>query len=182
MFLADPAWWETASYVVTVVGLPFAIAVFIWEQRRERQNEEEEIYQKLSDDYAGFLKLVLEHSDLQLTQGETDERALTAEQRERREILFEILTALFERAYLLVYEEEMDRQGQRLWASWEDYMRSWCRRRDFRSRLPGLLQGEDEDFVRYLTRLAAEEEKKTVAGPPPHVTGPVSDQKPARPA
>jgi uncharacterized membrane-anchored protein len=34
--------WELASYVVTVVGLPLAILVFYWEQRRERQNEEEE--------------------------------------------------------------------------------------------------------------------------------------------
>jgi hypothetical protein len=26
--------WELASYVVTVVGLPFAIAVFLYEQRK----------------------------------------------------------------------------------------------------------------------------------------------------
>ena len=42
--------WELASYVVTVVGLPFAIAVFLMEQRRERQNDEEETYQRLSDE------------------------------------------------------------------------------------------------------------------------------------
>ena len=56
--------WEMASYVVTVIGLPFAIVIFIWEQRRERQNEEEELYQRLSDDYAEFLKLVLNNSRL----------------------------------------------------------------------------------------------------------------------
>ena len=43
-------WLEALSYIVTVVGLPFAIAVFLYEQRRERQNEEEEIYQRLSDE------------------------------------------------------------------------------------------------------------------------------------
>mgnify|MGYP003341574711 FL=1 len=36
--------WEILSYMVTVIGLPFAIAVFIFEQRRERQSEEEEIF------------------------------------------------------------------------------------------------------------------------------------------
>jgi hypothetical protein len=51
----------------------------------------------------------------------------------------------------------MPRQSQRLWASWEDYMRAWCRRHDFRHRLPSLLQGEDAEFAAYLTRLAAEE-------------------------
>ena len=31
-------WMEGASYVVTIVGLPFAILVFLHEQHRERQN------------------------------------------------------------------------------------------------------------------------------------------------
>jgi succinate dehydrogenase flavin-adding protein (antitoxin of CptAB toxin-antitoxin module) len=159
----DLEWWEMASYVVTVIGLPFAIGIFIWEQRRERQNEEEELYQRLSDEYASFLRLVLEHADLELTQRVVDEGRLTSEQRERKEVIFEILTALFERAYILVYEEEMSRQSQRLWASWEDYMRWWCRRADFRSRLPKLLEGEDPDFVRYLNGLATEEAAKAGA-------------------
>lgn len=160
MFLSDRDWWEAASFVVTVVALPFAIFVFMLEQRRERQNEEEELFQRLSDDYAGFLQLVLEHADLRLTHEEMDERELTAEQMERKEVLFELLTALFERAYILVYEHKMSRQSRRLWASWEDYMRSWVRRKDFRSRLPRLLEGEDPDFVRYLQRLAEEEAEK----------------------
>jgi len=160
----DLEWWELASYVVTVVGLPFAIVVFMMEQRRERQNEEEELFQRLSDDYADFLKLTLEHADLQLTHEETDEARLTPEQLERKEVLFEILTALFERAFILVYEEEMTRQSQRLWASWEDYMRAWCRRHDFRRRLPILLQGEDPDFVTYLSRLAEEEQLHRAQG------------------
>jgi hypothetical protein len=40
--------WELLSYVVTVVGLPLAIAVFLYEQRRERGNEEEAVYESLS--------------------------------------------------------------------------------------------------------------------------------------
>ncbi len=156
-------WLEAASYIVTVVGLPFAIAVFLYEQRRERQNEEEEIYQRLSDEYAEFLKIVLQHADLGLMRAQVDEAteaALTAEQRERRGVLFELLISLFERAYLLVYEEHMKRQTQRLWMSWEDYMRYWCRRTDFRRLLPELLAGEDPDFVAHITRIAAEESAK----------------------
>ena len=59
--------WELLSYVVTVVGLPLAIAVFVYEQRRERDNEEEEVYQLLSDNYQDFLKTALEHSELRLS-------------------------------------------------------------------------------------------------------------------
>jgi hypothetical protein len=36
-------------------------------------------------------------------------------------------------------------------------MREWCRREDFRARLPDLLYGEDPAFATYLRRLADEE-------------------------
>ena len=51
--------WEYASFVVTALALPVAIAFFMWEQRKERDNEEEEGYQLLSDAYNDFLKIML---------------------------------------------------------------------------------------------------------------------------
>lgn len=150
--------WELLSYMVTVIGLPFAIAVFIWERRRERQQEEEEIYQRLSDEYTNFMKLVPENADLRLLRRAGEVTDLSPEQVERRFALFNVLVALFERAYLLVYEKHMKPQTRRLWQSWEDFMREWCRRPDFRAVLPELLQGEDEDFAAHIARVAAEEE------------------------
>lgn len=144
-------WSEFLSYVVTIVGFPFAILIFIFEQKKERENDEEEIYQKLSDEYAGFLKLILQHSDLQL--GASKVIDLTQEQQERKRILFGLLISLFERAYILAYEENMSRQKQRRWQSWEDYMLEWCKRDDFRLQLPSLLVGEDEEFIEYISEL-----------------------------
>ena len=146
--------FEFLSYVVTVVGLPFAIIVFILEQRKERDSEEEEIYQRLSDEYREFLKLVLDNSDLQLLRREVVQKELTEEQKERRLAIFGILISLFERAYLLVYEDDMDKKARRLWQSWEDYMLEWVRRVEFREALPNLLEGEDEEFTRYIRQLA----------------------------
>lgn len=156
MVLFDLEVWELLSYIVTVVGLPFAIAVFLWEQRRERQNDDEEIYQRLADEYANFLKLVLANADLALFR-RAPPTALTEEQQERKRILFDLLVSLFERAYILVYEDDMDKQTRRLWQSWEDWMREWCRREDFRAQLPVLLQGEDPDFVEHISAIAREE-------------------------
>lgn len=147
-------WLEAASYVVTIVGLPMAILVFAWEQRRQRQNDQEEIYQRLSDEYASFLKLALGNADLHLLRTRGTEPDLTEEQRERKYALFNILVSIFERAYILVYEDKMDRQTRRLWLSWEDYMREWCRRKDFREVLPELLKGEDEDFAAHIGKIA----------------------------
>jgi hypothetical protein len=145
--------WELLSYIVTVFGLPLAIFSFIMEQRKERENEDEEVYQLLTADYTDFLKLVMANPDLKLrSQSETMD--LCEEQRERVQVLFEILISLFERAYLLSYDDKMTRKQERRWLSWEDFMREWCEREDFRKLLPKLLQGEDPDFSAYILKLA----------------------------
>jgi hypothetical protein len=68
-----------------------------------------------------------------------------------------MLISLFERAYLLLFDTQMNEKRRRRWHSWEDYMREWSQREDFRQRLPELLRGEDPDFAHYLQRLAKEE-------------------------
>ncbi len=152
--------WEMLSYIVTVVGLPLAIITYVLEQRRERHNEDEEIFQRLSDEYREFLKLVLDNADLQLLRRDGAPADLTEEQKERRFAIFGILVSLFERAYLLVYEDHMDKQTRRMWQSWEDYMREWVRRPDFRDSLTIHLEGEDEEFTQYIRRLVELERKK----------------------
>jgi hypothetical protein len=146
-------WLEALSYLVTIVGLPFAIGVYVYDRRRDRQNDEEEIFLRLSDEYADFMRLVIDNADLHLlspvVRGE-----LSGEQLERKHALFAILVSLFERAYVLVYEEKMSRQQARLWRSWEDYMHEWCARPDFRAALTPLLHGEDPGFVETIRRIA----------------------------
>ena len=146
-------WLEAASYIVTIVGLPLAIGVYVYDRRRDRQNDEEEIFLRLADEYADFMRLVIDNADLHLlspaVKGELSEEQLV-----RKQALFAILVSLFERAYVLVYEDKMSRQQARLWTSWEDYMIEWCEREDFRVTLPALLQGEDPGFVATIRQIA----------------------------
>jgi hypothetical protein len=147
--------WELLSYVVTVLGLPVAIAVFLFEKRKERMAEEEEVYEALAASYQDFLRLALENPDLRLmSKARTDD--LTEVQRERMQAIFGLLIALFERAYLLLYESNLTGKEARRWRSWEDFMQEWCGRDDFRIAMPELLQGEDPAFAAYLRKLAAE--------------------------
>jgi hypothetical protein len=125
-------WLEIGSYLVTIVTLPFAVAVFLHQQRKERDNEDEEQYQHLSDAYNDFLRVVLDNADLQLR------------------------STLFERAYLVAYKPDMTPEEQRRWNSWDDYMREWCLRDDFHNALPQLLSGEDPAFQAYIERVARE--------------------------
>jgi hypothetical protein len=161
--LLQQDFWELASYVVTVFAFPFAIFLFLFEQRKERDAEDEEAYQLLQDAYNDFLKIVLDNPDLQLRSA-TARVDLNDEQRERRVIIFEMLMALFERAYIVAYEADLGGVGLRRWNSWDDYMREWCRREDFYQLLPQLLRGEDPDFTLYIRKLAEEEQRaKAVA-------------------
>lgn len=146
-------YWELASYIVTVIGLPFAIAIFIYDQRRERDNEEEEEYQLLANAYNDFLKVVLVNADLHL-RSTTATPNLTSEQEERMHVIFDMLISLFERAYLVAYSRDMPPSKRRRWNSWEDYMLEWCERADFTARLPELLSGEDKEFADYIRGLA----------------------------
>jgi hypothetical protein len=153
--------WEFLSYLVTVIALPVAIFTYWKEQRKERENEDEETYQLLSDAYTDFLKLVLENTDLQLRSRRAVPN-LTDEQLERRQVVYEMLVSLFERAYLLAYDTDMTEKQKRRWHSWDDYMREWCRRQDFCAMLPQLLEGEDPDFVSCISRIADEERATSV--------------------
>lgn len=147
--------WELASYVVTVVGLPVAVVIFLLQERKQRVNEEIEIQQMLADSYNDFLKLVLRHPDLELL-GPCQTQHLSKEQGERMRAILSILVSLFERVFILVWSPRMSDRDRRYFNSWEDLMREWCRRDDFRALLPELLLGEDEEFARHISRLAAE--------------------------
>jgi hypothetical protein len=157
--------WELASYVVTVIGLPLAIVLFLFEQRKERATEEDEVYQLLANAYNDFLKVVMDNPDLRL-RSETVTLDLTPEQQERMLGLFDMLISLLERAYLTAYSEDMTPLQRRRWNSWEDFMREWARRDDFYYRLPRLLKGEDPEFAAYLQRIAEDERSKPVPGLP----------------
>ena len=150
-------WLEALSYIVTILGFPAAIFVFMYEHRRRLANEESELHRNLSEEYDNFLRLVLDNADLLLLRRTSPPPDLTDEQSERREILFRMLVSLFEKAYIILHEERMGRDARRRWLSWEDDMREWCRREDFRAALPELLEGEDDEFSRHIQGIAKAE-------------------------
>lgn len=152
------------NHALTLLALPLALFVFLvllYVQRRGRRNQQEDFYRRLSGEYTDFLKIVLANPDLKLLRKGVPDQPLSEEQNERKLAIFNILISLFERAYLLFFEERMGRQTRRLWLSLEDYMREWCRRKDFRDALPELLQGENEDFQTHIRKIADAEAAKT---------------------
>ena len=139
---------ELLSYFATVIGIPLAIATFISQERKERQAEQEEIYDKLMDHYAEIQEKLFEHPEL-----DQHNTPLTDQEASRRQrILYEMLISLFERAFILLYGET-DPAYLRMWNSWLDYIDLWINRPNFRAALPGMMVGEDPYFVDFMARL-----------------------------
>ncbi len=147
-------WLEALSYVVTILGFPAAIFVIWREERLRRTNEERELHRNLSEEYDNFLRLVMDNADLLLLSKSNPPEPLSEEQRERTEIIFRMLVSLFEKAFIILYEDDLDGEAKRRWMSWQDDMTEWLQRRDFRAALPHLLEGEDDQFSRYILALA----------------------------
>lgn len=146
-------WLEALSYLVTILGFPIAIIVFIIERKSSRENEESELHRQLSEEYDNFLRLVLDNADLLLLRVPRTPLTLTEEQLERREIIYMMLVSLFEKAYIILYNDNMNKDAKRRWMSWEDDMREWSKRQDFVALLPKLLLGEDDAFSRHFLAL-----------------------------
>ena len=136
---------ELLSYIATVIGIPLAIMTFISQERKERQSEQEEIYDKLMDHYAEIQEKLFEYPEL-----DQHNTPLTDPEAARRQrILYEMLVSLFERAFILLHGET-DPAYKRMWNSWLDYIESWSMRPNFRAVLPDMMQGEDPDFTDFM--------------------------------
>ena len=102
----------------------------------------------------------MENSDLLLLSRSIPPHPLTDEQKERTEVIFRMLISLFEKAYIILYDDTMTGDARRRWLSWEDDIIDWLRKPDFRAVLPDLLEGEDDAYSSYMMALAKTEAQK----------------------
>ncbi len=147
-------WMELGSYIATVFGIPFAIVVFIHQERKERRIEQQEIYDKLMAHYTEIQEKLFEFPELDLH----NDPIYDPEDARRQLILYEMVVSLFERSFILLYGEE-DPEYRRMWNSWVDYIKDWLSKPNFQAALPRLMQGEDPDFVAYMAQLSGQDLK-----------------------
>lgn len=139
---------ELLSYVATVIGIPLALATFIYQEHKEREAEQEEIYDDLMEHYARIQDRFFEFPELdqhvQPLQNPEDAR--------RQRILYEMLISLFERAFIMLHGEK-NPAYRRMWNSWNDYLEFWIDMPNFRAALPALMKREDPGFVAYMAKI-----------------------------
>ncbi len=142
-------WSEFLSYVATVIGIPMAIYIFAHQEKKERRIEQQEIYDKLMGHYTEIQNKLFEHPELDIH----DRPLENPEDSRRQYILYEMVVSLFERSFILLHGEE-NPEYTRMWNSWLDYIKYWLSQENFRQALPKLMEGEDPDFVAYMSKIS----------------------------
>ena len=122
---------EIGANIATILGVPIAIFLFIRERNKEQSTRALEAYDRLDERFVDYVKLCLDAPDLDTFEvslsGQGD---LSSEEiKKRKEIMmFTILIAIFERAYVTYMKEDSKHKPI---SDWQVYIRYWCAKEHF---------------------------------------------------
>lgn len=141
---------EVATFVITILGFPAAIFIYLKEQKLQRDEREYGTYDALDDKYIEVQQLCLEYPELDIfdTPYETP-RTLTEEQKKQEEAILLIRISLFERAFLM-YQRAPTQAKADQWEGWDSEIKEWFDRDNFRKIWEVHGPYFDKAFVDYL--------------------------------
>lgn len=137
---------EPLSYLAILLGVPVAL----WQHRRAVHKEQEDreggTYDALDEKFLEYQRICLDHTDLDIADvAQPLAVELTPEQRRAELIAFTFLMSVFERAFLM-YRTQSGVVRRRQWSGWEEYMRDFAGRLNFRAAWEVSGRTFDEDF------------------------------------
>lgn len=150
---------EALAYCATIIGIPVAIAVFIYQKRKDRIAQETDTYLRANDKYVQYLTLCLQHPDLGFCENSMNEPEVARSGFNLAQLnLFTVLVSMLETGFLLYrYQTTAIRETQ--WRGWHDYIEYWARRSDFRKAWEAIGPQFDNDFQVFTNRLISESKK-----------------------
>lgn len=137
--------------LVAILGVPAALYVFLLEKRRERRDREYGTYHALDEKYLEFLKLAVQHPELDLYPSPKLPLEDTPQNlRAQRLAMFEFLVSIFERAHIMyVQQGGPGRDAQ--WLGWRAYIRQLKAAPGFPSLWHAVGSNQfDSTFVRFM--------------------------------
>jgi hypothetical protein len=151
---------EAGSYLATIIGIPVAIIVFLSEKRKDRIQAERETYMEADGRYIDYLKMCLEHPELDCFEFTKNDPDLSTTGLDVKKLtLFTILISLLEFGYVLYRDQHISARSTQ-WQGWHDYMAMWAQREDFRRAWPVLGPQFDTDFVKYMEQIMRDTNSK----------------------
>jgi hypothetical protein len=142
--------FETLSFITVIVGFPMAIWQYRKNTLKEQADREYGTYNALDEKYLEFLRFCFENPHLDVYDiPDKEPSILDPEGRKRELIAFTMLISIFERAYLM-YHDQSDDVRSRQWTGWHQYMRDYCKRRNFRSAWDICGEQFDDKFKKFM--------------------------------
>lgn len=140
---------EMTTYVITILGVPFALYMYIDEQKTQRAEREYGTYDALDDKYIELQQLCLQYSKLDIfdTPFENPNKLSEEEQKQEEAILL-IRVSIFERAFLM-YQREANQAKKDQWDGWKIEIIEWLERKNFNEIWSIHKQYYDKQFVQY---------------------------------
>lgn len=125
-------YFEFATFIVTLLGVPTAIFIFTREQRLQREEKEYGTYDALDDKYIDLQQLCLEYSDLDIFDTPFEKPPeLNESQQKQQEAILLIRISIFERAFLM-YGRAPKQSKKDQWDGWDTDIKEWLERENFR--------------------------------------------------
>jgi hypothetical protein len=125
-------YFEFATFIITILGVPAAIFIYLKEQKLQREENEYGTYDALDDKYIDLQQLCLEYPELDIfdTPYETP-KELNEEQKKQEEAILLIRISIFERAFLM-YRRSPSKSKLDQWEGWDIEIKEWLERDNFR--------------------------------------------------
>jgi len=124
---------EIGTFIITILGVPAAIFVYLKEQKNQRLEREYGTFDALDAKYIEIQQLCLEHPELDIfdTPFETP-KDLSEEQKKQEEAVLLIRISIFERAFLM-YQRTTSQAKKSQWKGWELEIIEWFSRENFKA-------------------------------------------------
>ena len=103
---------QGVSYIVTILGLPVFIVQYYRNSRRENIARTEKIYESVDTAFVDFNKLIVNYPHLNVTWYDVAPRTLSDDESTQRYIIFDLLTNMFERAFLIYADAASDQKKE----------------------------------------------------------------------
>ncbi len=146
---------EMGTYIITILGVPAAIFVYLQEQKLQRQEREYGTFDALDNKYIEVQQLCLEYPELDIFDTPYENPVpLTAEQEKQEEAILLIRISIFERAFLM-YKSEGKKMKSDQWDGWEAEIFEWMDRDNFRKIWDLHSPYYDREFARYFNKGAS---------------------------
>ena len=143
---------EIATFIITILGVPAAIFVYIKEQENQRAEREYGTFDALDAKYIEIQQLCLEHPELDVFDSPfSNPVKLSEQQQKQEEAILLIRISVFERAYLM-YQRTASQSKIEQWEGWEIEIIEWFSRDNFRAAWKEHGSYFDKDFFKYFDR------------------------------